>query len=265
MKKPDAHKTMPENLSHAPLWEAYWQGESGAIERLLEAYLPLTRRVLERVSIRLPSYVAVQDLSQVALVGLYKALNSFKPHLRVPFEAYAYPRVRGAVIDELRANDFLSRGRRTQLHRVEQVINGWMAEHGEMPSEEEICSEMNMTENDFSLLMDQARPWCSLDADDEEHDSLYASVADAGQVPASVKAQQKDRRTLLCEAFRVLDVREQKILYLYYFEELRLSEIAQLYDLTESRISQIRALSVLKLRAAMECLPKDDLELASEV
>ena len=67
----------PSNLSHVPLWEAFWNGEDYALEHLLEAYLPLTRRVLERISIRLPSHVAVQDLSQVALVGLYKALTSF--------------------------------------------------------------------------------------------------------------------------------------------------------------------------------------------
>ena len=257
----DSAKNVPENLSHPELWEAFWRDEQGALERLLEAYLPLTRRVLERVSIRLPSHVSVQDLSQVALVGLYKALLSFKPHLRVPFEAYAYPRIRGAVIDELRANDFLSRSRRAQLHKVEQVISDWMVDKGEMPSEEEICQELEMTESDFSTLMDMAKPWCSLDADDEEHEALYNSLADVGQTGVLEEAQRKDMRVLLRNAFQQLDMREQKILYLYYFEELRLSEIAKLYELTESRISQIRALSILKLRAAMETLPQDDLSI----
>lgn len=263
MKVNDTKPTPSDNLSYVPLWESFWNGEHGAQEKLLEAYLPLTRRVLERISIRLPSHVAVQDLSQVALVGLYKAMDSFNPNLRVPFEAYAYPRIRGAVLDELRANDFLSRGRRARLHDVERVINEWMAEHGEMPEEEDICNELEMTASEFNQLMDQAKPWCSLDADDEDHESLYDTLADAGQVHSPSVVQRKDLHLLLRDGFRALSMREQKILYLYYFEELRLKEIAQLYDLTESRISQIRALSVLKLRAALDCFSREDLTLSA--
>lgn len=251
-----------ENLSHVELWEAFWRDEEGAIEHLLDAYLPLTRRILERISIRLPAHVAVQDLSQVALMGLYKALNSFKPHLRVPFEAYAYPRIRGAVIDELRAGDFLPRSRRAQLHKIEQVINDWMVEHQQMPSEEDICKKMEMSADEFGSLMDRAKPWCSLDADDDEFGSLHDSIADACQVSSSTSSQRNDIRSVLRDAFRILELREQKILYLYYFEELRLSEIATLYDLTESRISQIRALSVLKLRAALDYVSREDLRLS---
>ena len=265
MKLNNTKPVPSDNLSHAPLWEAFWRNEDRALENLLEAYLPLTRRVLERISIRLPSHVAVQDLSQVALVGLYKALTNFKPYLSVPFEAYAYPRIRGAVIDELRAGDFLSRGRRARLHDVERVINEWMIEHGEMPDEEDICSELDMSSIEFNCLMDQAKPWCSLDADDEDHESLYDTLADIGQIQSSSAVQRKDMQVLLREGFRALDMREQKILYLYYFEELRLSEIAELYGLTESRISQIRALSVLKLRAALECFPREDLEMTAPV
>ncbi len=250
--------TVSENLSHPDLWKAFWRGDERGEDCLLEAYLPLTRRVLERISIRLPAHVASQDLSQVALVGLYKALNSFKPHLSVPFEAYAYPRIRGAVIDELRAGDFLSRGRRTKLHKIEKIINDWMIEKGTMPSEEEICEKLEISSKEFNQLMDQAKPWCSLDADDEESGSLHDTLADICQMSPETNVQRKDLRGVLRDGFRILDMREQKILYLYYFEELRLSEIAQLYDLTESRISQIRALSVLKLRTAIDCLSRED-------
>jgi RNA polymerase sigma factor for flagellar operon FliA len=251
-------RTVSDNLSHAELWEAYWERGDAAQDALLEAYLPLTRRVLERISIRLPSYVSIKDLSQAALLGLYKSLRSFDPDHQVPFEAYAYPRIRGAVLDELRATDYLSRGRRARVEKVEAVICEWMNEHSDMPSEDEICAKLDMSMEAFHQLMDQAKPWCSLDAEDEENASLYNMVADS-QNTSDVTAQEKDVRHLLREAFRQLDMREQKILYLYYFEELRLSEIAALYGLTEARISQIRALSLVRLRAVLGRISADDL------
>lgn len=251
-------REVSDNLSHAELWEAYWREGESAQDALLEAYLPLTRRVLERISIRLPSYVSVKDLSQAALLGLYKSLRSFDPDRQVPFEAYAYPRIRGAVLDELRSADYLSRGRRTRVDKVEAAICDWMHEYSCMPTEEQICNRLEMSLESFHQLMDQAKPWCSLDAEDEENASLYNIVSDT-QSPSDAAAQGRDVRHLLREAFRQLDMREQKILYLYYFEELRLSEIAELYDLSEARISQIRALSLLRLRAALSCVAKEDL------
>ncbi len=251
-------RVVSDNLSHAKLWEAYWEQGDVAQDALLEAYLPLTRRVLERISIRLPSHVSVKDLSQAALLGLYKSLSSFDPDHQVPFEAYAYPRIRGAVLDELRSTDYLSRGRRTRVDKVESVICDWMNEYSCMPSEDEICTKLDMSMETFHQLMDQVKPWCSLDAGDEENASLYNIVAD-NQNASDATAQEKDIRHLLREAFRQLDMREQKILYLYYFEELRLSEIAELYELTEARISQIRALSLVRLRAALNCISREDL------
>jgi RNA polymerase sigma factor for flagellar operon FliA len=251
-------RVVSDNLSHAELWNAYWEQGDAAQDALLEAYLPLTRRVMERISIRLPSYVSVKDLSQAALLGLYKSLQNFDPDHQVPFEAYAYPRIRGAVLDELRSTDYLSRGRRTRVDQVEAVICDWMNEYFVMPTEEEICAKLDMSIEAFHQLMDQAKPWCSLDAGDEENASLYNIVAD-NQNSSDMTAQEKDMRHLLREAFRQLDMREQKILYLYYFEELRLSEIAELYELTEARISQIRALSLVRLRAALSCVSADDL------
>jgi len=240
-----------DNLSHIELWNAYWENGEAAINELLEAYLPLAHRILERISIRLPSHVAVEDLSQVSLLGLYKAITSFEPHRGIPFEGYAYPRVRGAILDELRSNDFLSRHKRSQMERIEEVISQWLQRHGEMPNEDIIAQEMNITIAELNSIIDLAKPWCSLDAVDDDHAQLYECLADPNAGASSDNAQKRDVRRVLREAFRQLEMREQKILYLYYFEELRLSEIASLYGISEARISQIRALSMLRLRAAM--------------
>jgi RNA polymerase sigma factor for flagellar operon FliA len=236
--------------SHETLWDAFQKKSGDAIDGLIEAYMPLAHRVLERISIRLPPHIAVDDLLQAALVGLYKAVLDFDPMRGVPFEGYAYPRIRGAILDELRSNDSLSRSKRKRVDRVEQVIAEWMKEHGEMPSEEEIAAELEMSIAEFNQLMDEAKPLCSLDAGGVDMMPLHETIADPNGT-SEEGAHRHDLQRLLRIGFSKLDQREQKILYLYYFEELRLSEIAILFDLTEARISQIHALSVVRLRAVL--------------
>lgn len=232
------------------LWEDYRLRGDLAVDGLIKAYLPLTRRVLQRISMRLPAHVELEDLSQAALMGLYKSIVAFDPGRGVPFEGYAYPRIRGAVLDELRANDVLSRTKRARVEQAERVVADWMKRHGRMPSEEQIAREMGMEPAAFRQLMEEARPICSLDAGGRDDIPLHETIADP-KFAAEDGAHRSDLQQLLRAGFRQLDQREQKILYLYYFEELRLSEIAALFKLTEARISQIHALGVVRLRAAL--------------
>ena len=233
------------------LWQTFWTTQGGeSIDALINHYLPLTHKVLERISIRLPAHIPVEDLSQAALLGLYKAIMDFNADRGVPFEAYAYPRIRGAVLDELRSNDYLSRTKRSQMDKVEAVIGNWMKEHGEMPSEEDIAKALDITVAALNKLMDQAKPWCSLDASTGDERSLQETIADPN-TDSEETAHRSDMQELLRAGFKTLDDREQKILYLYYIEELRLSEIAGLFNLSEARISQIHALSMVRLRTAL--------------
>ncbi|MBN2164444.1 MAG: FliA/WhiG family RNA polymerase sigma factor [Pontiellaceae bacterium] len=246
-------KSSPESwdhLSHIVLWTEYLNNGKLAVDALIHAYLPLVNRVLERISMRLPSHVALEDLSQSALIGLYKSIVDFDPERGIPFEGYAYPRIRGAVLDELRSNDHLSRGKREKVERIETIIATWVAEYGELPTDVEIAAELGLSEDEFCRLMDEAKPWCSLDAAESVDRSLHETLADPAADAVS-GIHKHDLQQLLREGFRHLDTREQKILYLYYFEDLRLSEIAALFNLTEARISQIHALSVIRLRTAL--------------
>ena len=238
------------HLTHAELWLAYGDKNAPALDALIEAYLPLVNRVLDRIAIRLPSHVVVEDLAQTALIGLYKSIVDFDVDRGVPFEGYAYTRIRGAVLDELRANDHLSRSKREKVERIESIVAAWTAEHGEVPSNAEIAGELGLSEDAFCRLLDEAKPWCSLDAAESIDRSMHEMLADP-QADAVRGIQQHDLQQLLREGFRHLDAREQKILYLYYFEELRLSEIAAIFNLSEARISQIHALSVVRLRSVL--------------
>ena len=251
------HKKEQGVLAQADLWEEYWNHpESGdALARLVDVMLPFVHRVLERMSIHLPSHVEVEDLLQSATVGLYHAINRFDPKQGISFEAFAYQRIRGAVLDELRSLDHVSRSCRAQLKRVEQTICEWIQKHRDHPCEEDLAREMGMSVDELSGLLDRAQPWLSLDDVKVQAEgggySLKDILADTQSVMPDQEAQQEDMRRYLRRAFRELGSREQKILYLYYFEELRLSEIAVLYELTEARICQIHALAIAKLKASL--------------
>ncbi len=257
MRKKENKESQGGTLAQAELWEEYWNHpESGdALARLVDVMLPFVHRVLERMSIHLPSHVEVEDLLQSATVGLYHAINRFDPKQGISFEAFAYQRIRGAVLDELRSLDHVSRSCRTQLKRIEHTISEWIQKHRDHPREEDLAREMGMSVDELTGLLDRAQPWLSLDDVKVQAEgggySLKDILADTQSVMPDQEAQQEDMRRYLRRAFRELGSREQKILYLYYFEELRLSEIAVLYELTEARICQIHALAIAKLKASL--------------
>ena len=245
-------------LADQALWEAYWKDPDNgkALSALIEAQLPLVYSVLERVSITLPPHVAIEDLMQSASVGLYHAIMRFDPTLGHRFTSYAYPRIRGAILDELRQMDYLSRSTRQQLRKVDTAIRELTQLHGKAPDEEQIAESLDMRPEYVSTLLARSQPWLSLDSvmmhDDGGEMTLKDVLADGGANLPDDEAAKNDLRRELRQAFLVLTAREQKILYLYYFEELRLSEIAVIYELTEARICQIHALAVAKLKAALE-------------
>jgi len=259
MQKTQSEKAAVQ-LAHIELWEEYWKNpDSGeALSRLVEVLLPLVRRVLERISITLPSHVATEDLMQAALIGLYYAINRFDPKQGYRFEAFAYPRVRGAILDELRSMDHVSRSCRFQLKRIEKFIRQWMHDYRENPTEQQIAAGMGIELAELLSTLDRAQPWLSLDEvilhGDGGGTTLREHLADTQAASPDEEAQKEDLRGQLRKMFMQLTPREQKILYLYYFEELRLSEIAVLYNLTEARICQIHAFALAKLRASLGCL-----------
>ncbi len=256
-KQADEKPALPAILPNAELWAEFWRNRHSdvAVCRLMEALMPFAHRVLERLAIHLPSHVAVEDLMQSAMIGLYQAIEHFDPRQGQNFEAYAYRRIRGAILDELRAADRMSRSSRAQLRKVEQVIRQWFQDHGRAPDESELAVGVGLSVAELADLLDRAQPWLSLDEMVLEGDSRSVLLKELIEDPRAVKpdeeAQTRDMHRFLHKAFLRLTAREQKILYLYYYEDLRLSEIASLYGLTEARICQLHALAVAKLRVAL--------------
>jgi RNA polymerase sigma factor FliA len=237
------------------LWAAYQREARSreATSRLVASFLPLVHKALRRVLVRLPPNVAPEDLLQVGAIALWRMIGEFDARRGVPFEGFAFPRVQGAMLDYLRSEDRVPRSCRDRLAEVEKTIRRHVDEHGRTPSGDELAHAMGMTRGHLDRLIDQARPWLSLDllVDGESGFSASEAMVDPASVLPSVEAERND----LCRAVRRglmgLEPREQKVLYLYYYEDLTLAEIGALYELTEARISQIHAMAVTKLRAIL--------------
>lgn len=248
---------MAEN--HRDLWMAYWKNRDSieAIRELMAALMPLVNTIVQKVAIQIPPCVQVADLFQVASLALFRAIERFDPAYGVVFKSFAYPKIHGAIMDELRSNDHLSRSDRAKANKIQKGITDWINKHSRPPDEEELAGMLKMDKNEIAFVLEKAQHLLSLDQPvklDEDGKAVFLRdiLADADNISPDISADQEDIRKLLRKAFRQLAPREQKILYLYYFEELRLSEIAALFNVTEARISQIHALAIIKLRLTIE-------------
>ncbi len=246
------------NLKHHELWDAFWKNREckDALGNLVDAWMPFLKGVLGRITIRLPSHVQIEDLLQVAMLGLCEAIERFEPDRGLRFESFAYHRIRGAVMDELRMNDHLSKSERARVNAMKEAMLRLTKKDGCPPEEDELARELNISRDELASLVERSRVWLSLDqavASDESGRQIFLQdvLRDDDAVAPDLASQREDMRNFLRQAFRGLTDREQKVLYLYYFEDLRLVEIAELFDLTEARICQIHSLAVLKLKTAM--------------
>jgi len=246
---------------HGELWEAYWKNRDSidAIRDLMTALMPIVHGIIQKITIQIPRHIQVADLFQAASIALFKSIERFDPSYGVAFSSFAHPKIHGAIMDELRNNDHLSRSDRAKTNRIQKGITDWMGKHGRMPDDGELSEALGMDRQEITLTLEKAQHLLSLDQPvklDENGKEVFLRdvLADSEGASPDISAHREDIRKHMRRAFRQLAPREQKILYLYYFEELRLSEIAALFNVTEARISQIHALAIIKLRALIEAI-----------
>lgn len=243
----------------ASAWRVY-QGASGSLDEkdLIERYLPLVRSVVDRIKINLPPQVDADDLYSVGVTGLIAAVKKYDPVLGHTFAAYATTRIRGAILDELRRMDWCPRRARAKARKIKEAINEIEQRVGRSASEEEIRAHLGLSSKDFAKWMEEAKPVCfvnidaSTDHDDVEGASLHELIADESDVPVRDRMEKDELMKLVAQRIEELPDIQKKILAMYYFENMRLAEIAAVYNLTESRICQIHAQTVLGLRSYIQ-------------
>lgn len=229
-------------------------------QALVEKHLPLVRSIVERMKRKLPQRIESEELFSVGVTGLVAAARNYRVSQVGSFSGYASTRIRGAILDELRRMDWMSRGSRSKAKRLGSAISRLEQEQGGTVHQEALCAEMQMSEEELQELMDEMRPLriVSLDSPDEQGEmddqSLHEVIADDCSVSAYDMVERKEIIALLAERITQLPEIPKKVLAMYYYENLRLADIAACFGLTESRICQIHTQAVSQLRAYMQSI-----------
>jgi RNA polymerase sigma factor for flagellar operon FliA len=230
----------------------------GQLDRnaLIRQYQPLVRKLAHHMMAKLPPSVEVDDLIQVGLIGLSEALSRYEAAQGVQFETFATQRIRGAMLDELRENDWMSRGSRKSQKDIEIAMRKLEHSLGRSPLESEIAVEMGISLGDYQSLLSKVRGTQLVYLEDmsrngEDDDTfLDRHVADVEADPLNVLRDQRLRAGLVA-AIKGLPEREQYIMSMYYEQDMNLKEIAAVLDVTESRVCQLHSQSIARLRAKM--------------
>ena len=223
-------------------------------EELLKLYLPIVKSIVARIKINLPPHIEEADLHSVGLQGLIAALRKYDPKQKKSFGSYAAMRIRGAILDELRRMDWMPRNARTNFKKLRKVVEDLEQKLGRPATEDEVRNEMKLSEKEYQALMTEVRPisFLPLDhctsPDDSEETNLYEIIPDDSLVSVTDKMEKDELIRLVAERIQQLPEVPRKVLAMYYYEDMRLAEIAAVFGLTESRICQIHSQAVISLR-----------------
>jgi RNA polymerase sigma factor for flagellar operon FliA len=257
---PIPHFTRDQTAQRADalkLWKRYARSGPGSKteDELVNQYLPLVRTVVGRLAKTLPAHAATEDLYSAGLVGLLNAVRRYNHKTGVLFETYARVRIRGAVFDELRRLDWVPRSVHDKARKVEEVMRQLEQKRGQIPTHLEMASALEITEEEYEDLLTEIRPatFVCLDsvrsAEQEGEATQHEAVADAAQPDPGRTTERRELARIIAKRLCSLPEMQRKVLALYYFEDLRLREIAEVFGVTESRISQIHAAAILSIKS----------------
>lgn len=251
--------TTDDDGSTTRLWAEYKQGGDRKIrDQLIVLYSPLVKYVAARVAVGLPQHVDSADLVSYGIIGLIDAIDRYDPVRKVKFETYAIPRIRGAIIDELRAIDWVPRSVRAKARALEQAYATLEATLLRTPTDAEVAAELDISEKELQDILRQLS-FVGVAALDEvfavggergQRATLGDTIPDATPGPAAM-FDEKESKEILAQAIMHLGDRERTVLSLYYYEGLTLAEIGEILGVTESRVCQIHTKAVLQLRARL--------------
>jgi RNA polymerase sigma factor for flagellar operon FliA len=242
------------------LWSSFKDsGSAAARERLILHYAPLVKYVASRVATGLPATVEQADLVSYGMFGLIDALEKFDVTRAIKFETYAIPRIRGAIIDELRAMDWVPRSVRFKAREIEKASSSLEANLKRAPTDREIASFLDMTLPELHDVVTQISfvsvlaldELVSVGADRGESLSVLDTLADVRSTDPTSGIEGQETRLLLASAVNNLSEREKLVVTLYYFEGLTLAEIGEILGVTESRVCQIHTKAVSQLRGLL--------------
>ncbi|MEV0704397.1 RNA polymerase sigma factor WhiG [Saccharopolyspora sp. NPDC050389] len=239
------------------LWQAFGQRRDQELrDRLVLHYAPLVKYVAGRVGTGLPSHVEVSDLIQSGIFGLVDAIEKFEPERGLKFETYAMQRIRGAILDDLRAQDWVPRSVRSRARDVERALERLEAKLQRTATDAELASELELSLDELRELFAQLQMTSVIALDDligagTAQASLAETLPDDRAEDPVAALVDRDSRRQLAEAVERLSERDRVVVTLYYFENLTLAEIGKVLGVTESRVCQLHTRAVLRLRTKL--------------
>lgn len=241
------------------LWDQYKADRSDKLrDRLIVHYSPLVKYVAGRVAVGLPQNVEQADLVSYGIFGLIDAIEKYEPERGYKFETYAIARIKGNILDELRAIDWVPRSVRSKARALERAYAKLEAQLHRTPTDDELAEELGMSDDQLQKTLSQISfvglvaldEMLSVGGDRNDAATLGDTIADKGEGPVDLY-EVEEMRQLLAEAIARLPEREKVVLTLYYYEGLTLAEIGDVLGVTESRVCQIHTKSILQLRSRM--------------
>ena len=244
------------------VWQCFKKEGSNELRNLLmERYLSIVKYNAERIYAKLPDEVELDDLMSAGIFGLMDAIDAFDLTRGVKFETYCAPRIRGAILDELRSMDWVPRLVRARAHQLTRATHSLEMHLGRKPVEEEIAEELNIDMEEFDRLQRDANAASLVslntkygETDGDKDVSEIEVIKDKKSEDPILEAQKRDLRNLLTKG---LTRAERLIIVLYYYEEMTMKEIGATLDLSESRVSQMHSSIVARLKAQLNKRKKE--------
>lgn len=240
-------------------WKDYRRTKDpGLRDLLVTANIALVRQVAGRLVLQLPSCVELGDLEGAGAVGLLHAVENYDPDQQVEFASYAQHRIRGAILDDLRAQDFAPRSLRAKAREIEQTLFKLEGSFGREPTDDEVASALGIERDAYRRQLSEIRGMVlmsldepSAEAEGSEGNRLARELSDRTHRDPFVSAVFRERVQLLGKIIERLPTQERLVLTLYYYEELTMKEIGRVLEVSESRVSQIHTSAILRVRARL--------------
>ncbi len=233
----------------------------GEKEKIIEEMLPYIKYTAYRLSWRLPPQLTVDDLISAGIIGLLDAMEKFNPSKKATLKTYAEYRIKGAMLDELRAAEWIPKHLQKKINDLKNIYSDLEKKLGRPPSEDEVAEEMGVDVDEIFKLLHSAHKSTTLsiegisqriDNKNEGDYNIYEHLEDDNSLNPIKVIEDKEKKKILADKIKALPEREQLILSLYYWDELTFKEIGEILGVSESRVSQLHSQALMRLKVAME-------------
>ncbi len=248
------------------LWAMYLKDKSNKKLRdiLIVQYIYLTKYVIGRIKLNLPPNYSFEDITSFGVEGLIDAIEKYSPEKGAHFETYAIMRIRGTIIDKIRSQDWMPRSTRKKIKDIKQAAEKLKQQLGRTPNNAEIAEFLGIEKEKVNSILSEDTTISSIydkKFSGDESIELIDTIEDTNSVSPLEKLEEKDVKNELESALKKLPERERMVMVLYYHENMTLKEIGESIEVSESRVCQIHAQAIMKLRNILNSNKNDKLKL----